>query len=159
MKRLLFVICLSLLPFGIAPIMAQPAAMNPPAGQPGQIQWYTNYNQAVQEAQRTRLPIILFFTGSDWCGWCKKMQQEIFSSPEFVQSAGNSFIFVEVDFPMNKQLPPEITQQNTQLKQKYGVTGYPTLVILDYNQNFVAESGYRAGGGRAYADYLRQLLQ
>jgi protein disulfide-isomerase len=159
MKRFLLTICFSLLTLGMAPVlMAQNNAPNQ-VGQPGQIRWYNNYNQAVQDAQKNRTPLLLFFTGSDWCGWCKKMHQEIFSSPEFAQAVGNSFIFVEIDFPMNKQLPPEQAQQNAQLKQKYGVTGYPTVVILDYNQNFVAETGYRPGGGRAYADYLRQLLQ
>jgi protein disulfide-isomerase len=159
MKYFLFTICFLLLTLGIAPpIKAQEAVPNQP-GQVAQIQWYSNYNQAVQSAQKARLPILLFFTGSDWCGWCKKLQQEVFSSPDFAQAAGNSFIFVEVDFPKNKQLPPEEVQQNAQLKQKYGVSGFPTVVILDSNQNFVAQSGYRPGGGRAYADYLRQLLQ
>lgn len=133
--------------------------MSPQSTQSAQIKWYTNYSQAVQEAQKNHLPILLFFTGSDWCGWCKKMHQEVFSSPDFIQSAGRSFVFVDIDFPMNKQLPADITQQNAQLKQKFGITGYPTIVVLDPNQNFIAESGYRSGGGKAYADYLNQLVQ
>lgn len=159
MRRFLLTICFSLLTLGIAPaLMGQDSTPNQPV-QPAQIKWYTNFNQAVQAAQNSRLPLLLFFTGSDWCGWCKKMHQEVFSSPDFAKAAGNNFIFVDIDFPMNTQLPPEQAQQNAQLKQKYGVTGYPTVIILDSNQNFVAETGYRPGGGQAYADYLRQLLQ
>jgi protein disulfide-isomerase len=129
---------------------------------PSKIQWYTNYTQALQAAKQGNKPVLLFFTGSDWCGWCKKMVQEVFSSPDFVQSVGNDFVFVEIDFPMNKQLPPEVAQQNNQLKQENGVTGYPTVIIKRYinnNLTFVAESGYRPGGGKAYADYLKQLLK
>jgi protein disulfide-isomerase len=127
-----------------------------------QIQWYTNYNEALKVAKQNNKPVLLFFTGSDWCGWCKKMMQEIFSSPEFTQTLGNSFVFIEIDFPMNKKLAPEIAQQNNQLKQENGVTGYPTVIIKKYvndNLTFVAETGYRPGGGKAYADYLNQLMQ
>lgn len=139
---------------------AQPQNLRAPETR--RIDWMTDYNKALALARQTNKPILLFFTGSDWCGWCKKMVQEIFSSPEFVQSAGNSFIFVEVDFPMNKKLPNEIAQQNEQLKRENGITGYPTIIIKKYINNnlaFLAETGYRPGGGKAYADYLQQLLQ
>lgn len=121
-----------------------------------QIQWHTNFNQAMQLAQKERKPIVLFFTGSDWCGWCKKMHQEIFASSEFAQAAGNQFIFVEIDFPRGRQLSPEMAQQNEMLKQKYGITGFPTVILLDSNGNFIAETGYMPGGGRAFAAYLKQ---
>lgn len=158
MKRFLLTLCFSLLTLGFAPsLMAQ--NVPPTQGQKTQIQWYTNYNEALQEAKKSHLPLLLFFTGSDWCGWCKKMHQEVFSSPDFAQEVGNAFVFVDIDFPMNKQLPADLATQNNELKQKYGVTGYPTVIILDSNANFVAEAGYRPGGGKAYAEYLKQLMQ
>lgn len=124
-----------------------------------QLAWYTNYNEAASAAKRANKPLILFFTGSDWCGWCKKMDQEVFASPEFAQAVGNDFIFVELDFPMNKPLPAAQSQENNRLKQKFGVTGYPTIIVLDSNGNFIAETGYRPGGGKSYADYLKQLIK
>jgi len=125
----------------------------------GQIKWYTNYNVAAATAKKNNKPLLLFFTGSDWCGWCKKMDQEVFASPDFAKGVGNDFNFVEIDFPMNKPLPPEQQEENNRLKKKYGVTGYPTIIILDSNGNFVAETGYRPGGGKAYVEYLKQLLK
>lgn len=136
-----------------APLMAQPSN-----GQHG-IQWYTDFNQATAQAQKERKPMLLFFTGSDWCGWCKKLDQEVFASPEFAQAVGNKFVFVMLDFPMNKQQPEALMQQNAQLKQRYGITGYPTVVILDQSGGFLAETGYRSGGGAAYARYLQEFLQ
>ncbi|MFC2049111.1 thioredoxin family protein [Chlamydiota bacterium] len=171
MKRFLVAICFSIVTCGVSPAFADNAPAPTPSPNQNQaaqaqapatvsqIKWYTNYAQAVQDAAKNHKPILMFFTGSDWCGWCKKMQQEIFSSPDFVSQVGNSFVFVDIDFPMNQQLPADVAQQNTQLKQKYGVTGYPTVIILDANENFIAETGYRPGGGKAYADYLKQLLQ
>jgi len=123
------------------------------------IRWYTNFQQAANDARQSQKPMLLFFTGSDWCGWCKKIQQEVFSNSDFARSVGGDFIFVEIDFPMNKQLPPDLAQQNAQLKRQFGITGYPTVIILDSQQNIIAETGYRAGGGRAYADYLKQFVQ
>lgn len=123
------------------------------------IQWHTDYNQALQAAQQQQKPIVLFFTGSDWCGWCKKLNQEVFNSPEFAAKAGGKFIFVDVDFPMNKQLSQQVVQQNAMLKQKYNVTGYPTVVVLDANQNVLEVGGYREGGGASYANYLMQFAQ
>lgn len=148
MTKYLLVACI--LALGLSPVYAQDAT---------QIKWSTNYNEAAAASKKDRKPILLFFTGSDWCGWCKKLHQEVFATPEFAQAVGKDFNFVEVDFPMNKPLPTEQQQENNMLKKKYGVKGYPTVIILDSNGNFVAETGYRPGGGKEYADYLKQLLK
>lgn len=138
---------------------AQPTTTTPATRPVGNLQWYTNYQEALARAKAEKKPLLLFFTGSDWCGWCKKMENEILQTPDFAQTAGNSFIFVMLDFPMNKTLPQAIADQNGELKQKYGITGYPTVVILDSNENFIAETGYRSGGGKSYADYLVGLTK
>lgn len=123
----------------------------------GALPWVTNYDRAMSQAKSQGRPVLLFFTGSDWCGWCKKMDQEIFSSADFKSAMGNRFVFVMVDFPMNKKSPDQA--QNEALKKKYGITGFPTVVILDPNGNFVTETGYRPNGGKAFAEYLQQFIQ
>ncbi|MCH9610646.1 MAG: Thiol:disulfide interchange protein DsbD [Chlamydiales bacterium] len=124
----------------------------------GKLVWMDNYEQAMKNAEQQHKPVILYFTGSDWCGWCKKMDQEVFSSPAFAAAVGQKFVFVKVDFPMNSKLPEAQARQNAQLKQRYGVTGYPTVVIVDSKGGFIGETGYRAGGGKAYAQWLEQFL-
>ena len=163
MKRRLLTLCFSMLALGCVSGYAETNGGNgaaPAATQQvaSQIRWYTNYSEAAALAQKENKPLVLFFTGSDWCGWCKKLHKEVFASPEFAKEVGNSFVFVELDFPMNQQLAPQEAQQNAALKQKYGVTGYPSVIVLSSNQDFIAETGYRPGGGKAYADYLKQLL-
>lgn len=156
MKKYLFAACI--LALGLAPACAE-AKNGTSATQSQSIKWYTNYNDAATTAKKENKPMLLFFTGSDWCGWCKKLHQEVFASPEFAQMVGNEFVFVDVDFPMNKKLPEDIAKINNGLKQKYGITGYPTVVILSSSGSFVAETGYRPGGGKAYAQYLQQLMK
>jgi len=122
--------------------------------QSGTFKWYTNFDEASMVASQSRRPMVLYFTGSDWCGWCKKMDQEVFASSEFQNAVGGKYIFVKLDFPMNSKLPESEMRQNAQLKQRYGVTGYPTLVLIDSEGSFIGETGYRSGGGRSYAEWL-----
>ncbi len=153
---------LSMAPFAYGDAGSPAPVQQAPQGAPvasGQIQWMTNYQEAVAKAKAEKKSIVLFFTGSDWCGWCKKMENEILMTPDFAKTAGNNFVFVMLDFPMNKTLPSQIADQNNDLKQKYGITGYPTIIVLDSNENFVAETGYRSGGGKAYGDYLMGLTR
>lgn len=129
------------------------------AAQPGLINWMTNYEQAVNQAKSTSKPIVLFFTGSDWCSWCIKLERESLDTREFAMAVGDRFIFVKLDFPVNSPLPSNIASQNKQLQKKFNVRGFPTLVILDPNQlTQIGTTGYRAGGGRAYADHLLKII-
>src|ERR1700744_1852989 len=70
--------------------------------------WYTDLMKAQDQSKATRKPIFGFFTGSDWCGWCHKLQEEVFSKPEFVKWAKKNVILLELDFPRQKQLAPEL---------------------------------------------------
>lgn len=125
----------------------------------GGINWYTNYEQAVSDAQKNNKPIVLFFTGSDWCGWCKKLDAEAFHDPQFAAAAGDKFVFVLLDFPTSGNQSAQEKAQNKALKQKYSIQGFPTLIILDSKQQQVGTTGYRPGGGKAYADHLLNMVK
>lgn len=119
------------------------------------INWTTNYQDALSQAKATSKPVVLFFTGSDWCSWCKKLESEALNTDEFAQVAGDKFIFVLLDFPSNGQYP----QQNSQLQSQFGITGFPTLVIVDGNGHKIGQTGYQPGGGRAYAEHLLKFAK
>lgn len=135
-----------------APVQAAPAETS------NNLTWTTDYEDAVKQSTETKKPIILFFTGSDWCGWCKKLHKEVFATSEFAQKVGGKFIFVMVDFPKGSRLPQATIDQNNRLKQKYQVEGFPTVVIVDAKGQRIATAGYRAGGPSQYADYLLKLV-
>ena len=123
------------------------------------IRWLNNYDQALQMSQASSKPILLFFTGSDWCSWCKKLEDEVLFHPEFAQEAGDKFIFVRLDFPLNSSLDPQITAQNKQLQKKFDVRSFPTIVILDgRTQRQIGTTGYRPGGGKQYAAHLIKMV-
>lgn len=122
------------------------------------IQWNTNFEKAVSEAKAQNKPLLLFFTGTGWCGPCAKLEKEVFSTPEFANAVGNQFIFVKLDFPRGNTQDPHLRAQNEQLAQKFYIRGYPTVVVLDPDQNQMGTAGYRAGGASAYASYLMKMV-
>ena len=91
--------------------------------------------------------MLLDFTGSDWCGWCMKLSKDIFSQPEFKEFAAKNLVLVEVDFPARKPLADEVKARNSALAAKFGVEGFPTLVLVDASGKEVARHvGYLPGG-------------
>lgn len=123
------------------------------------ITWLTNYEEAVDKAKNNGKPLVLFFTGSDWCSWCSKLEKEVFESQEFAELAGNEYVFLMLDFPLYTALTPQLSAQNKQLQKKYDIRSFPTLVILDSAaQQQIGVTGYRAGGGRQYAQHLKKMV-
>ena len=92
--------------------------------------WFTDINQASALSNSTKKPVFAFFTGSDWCGWCHKLEKEVFAKPEFITWAKNNVVLLELDFPRRKQLPENLIQQNQSLQQFFGVKGYPTIWVF-----------------------------
>lgn len=127
-------------------------------GHGGRINWITNYDEAVKISHSASKPMVLFFTGSDWCSWCKKLDQEVLKTSEFADAAADKFVFVLLDFPLNTTLPANLTAQNKKLQKEFDIQGFPTLIILDSQQRKIGSIGYRQGGGKQYAQYLFKMV-
>lgn len=122
------------------------------------LNWSTNYEEAVNQSKSTGKPIILFFTGSDWCGWCNKLEDEVFDTRAFQENAGNKFVFLKLDYPLYTTLDPRTTAQNKELQKKYGIRSYPTLILLDADQQQIGTTGYKPGGGKTYASHVLKMV-
>jgi thioredoxin-related protein len=120
--------------------------------------WLHDYNKAQEEAKTNHKLLFLNFTGSDWCGWCIKLDKDIFSQPQFKNYAHDNLVLVELDFPRRKSQPTEERKQNTQLAQQYEVLGFPTIVVLNSNGQKVWQfDGYFPGGPQAFIAKLEKL--
>jgi thioredoxin-related protein len=120
--------------------------------------WLASVPQAMDQAQRENKLMLLDFTGSDWCGWCKKLDAETFSQPGFIDYAGKNLVLVEVDFPKQKPQSAEVKEANKALKEKYDVKGFPTLVVLKPDGTVLwKQTGYLAGGPSAMIAKLDQV--
>ncbi len=120
--------------------------------------WMTNFAKAQKKAQQEKKLMLVDFTGSDWCPWCMKLENEVFSKDVFKKFAAKNLVLVFLDFPRSKSQSAAIKMQNSALSQKYGIRGFPTVLLLDSNGKVVARTGYRRGGAENYVKYLKELM-
>ncbi len=120
------------------------------ADKTGPVGWSDNFEQAKAQAQKTGLPILADFTGSDWCGWCIRLKAEVFDTPMFKEWAAANVVLLELDFPNTKPQSAQLRKQNQELAMTYGIRGYPTILILDADGNKLGELGYLEGGPKSW---------
>jgi protein disulfide-isomerase len=128
--------------------------------------WNNNLKNSIEISNKTKKPLLLFFTGSDWCGWCIRLQTEVFKTPEFKKWANENVVLVELDFPRRTALAPEITEQNNQLQQLFAVQGYPTVWFINassidgkINIDKLGSTGYLAGGPKVWLETANGILK
>ena len=128
--------------------------------------WHTDVNKAINISIETNKPLFLFFTGSDWCGWCKRLVKEVFIKSEFEAWAHKNVVLVELDFPRRTKLNEATQKQNRELGQMFGVRGYPTgwfvtPQVTDEKINFnkIGSQGYVAGGPKAWIAGAKKILE
>src|SRR5204863_891283 len=93
--------------------------------------WQTDYKKAQEEAKTNKKLLLVDFTGSDWCGYCIRLNREILSKPQFKDYANKNLVLVEIDFPRGKQQSATLREQNERLAQEYRIEGFPTIVVLN----------------------------
>lgn len=119
--------------------------------------WTDSYTAAAAESKKSGKPIFAFFTGSDWCGWCKKLRSEVLDTPEFAAWAKN-VVLLEVDFPHAKKLDDATKKQNDDLAKKYEIQGYPTIVFLNADGKKLGTMGYKEGGPKAWIEKAQNIV-
>ena len=137
MKKLILSIALlstSLIVMGQTRTAQKPAISleNYKAENPG---WHVNLDKAYEISKKTGKPIMANMTGSDWCGWCKRLTASVFSKDEFKSWAEDNVVLLEVDFPRRKTLPTAIQKQNAGLQRAFRVQGFPTVWVFDLDKD------------------------
>ena len=118
--------------------------------------WLDDLEKAKAQAKAENKKILLDFTGSDWCGWCKKLDAEVFSQQEFKDYAAKKLVLVEIDFPRGFQLPDATKKQNDALAKKFQVNGFPTVVVTSASGTKKGQLGYMGGGPKAFIKALEK---
>lgn len=128
--------------------------------------WLVSLDEAYAQSKKTGKPILANFTGSDWCGWCKRLSAAVFTKPEFQAWAKKNVILLELDFPRSFQVPENIRTQNANMQQSFGVRGYPTIWVFDadkdkktqqYSFNALGKTGYTPTV-KEFTDGVDQML-
>jgi len=108
--------------------------------------WTNSYNEAMSMARSTGKPVFAYFTGSDWCSWCHKLDQEVLNTPAFREWASEYVVLLELDYPKYHSQIAELKQQNSSLSGKYKISGYPTVLALSAKGEVMGSQGYQSGG-------------
>jgi protein disulfide-isomerase len=120
--------------------------------------WLTDFEQAKSVAQSHNVPILIDFTGSDWCIWCKKLESEVFEQKAFNDYAKKNLVLLRVDFPRNKSQSEAEKKKNYALAQKFNVEGFPSIVLTDSTGKEINRLGYEPDGPEKYIVHLKDLL-
>lgn len=122
--------------------------------------WSHEFDASAKKAASENKDMLVDFTGSDWCGWCIKLNKEVFSHDEFKNGVKDGYVLVELDYPKDKsKLSEETIAQNEKLQEKYSITGFPTILLMDGEGRPFAKTGYQAGGPTTYVAHLKELSQ
>jgi thioredoxin-related protein len=131
-----------------------------------ELKWYTDVKEAMTVSNKEKKPLMLFFTGSDWCGWCIRLQNEVLKTPEFKKWANENVVLVELDFPRRTPQSDELKKQNSELQQAFGIQGFPTVYFVNatvkegkVNFEGLGSTGYVAGGPTAWLNVANTYLK
>ncbi|OCB75205.1 thioredoxin family protein [Flavobacterium crassostreae] len=128
--------------------------------------WHTNVKEAIKISEKKKKPMLLFFTGSDWCGWCIRLQKEVLKTDTFAKWAKENVVLVELDYPRAIEQTPELKAQNSNLQMAFSIQGFPTIHFAnavkaaDGKVNFqgLGSTGYVAGGPEAWLAVATKIL-
>lgn len=121
--------------------------------------WLTDFEKAKAMAKEQNRHILMDFSGSDWCGWCIKLDQEVFQKDEFKAYAKDHLVLMLADFPSDKSnQSAELRKQNEKLMREFGVRGFPSVFVLSPEGEVIEKTGYQPGGPRAYIKHVKGII-
>ncbi len=119
--------------------------------------WHVVLEDAYAESVKTGKPIMANFTGSDWCGWCKRLDKSVFHKPDFQKWADKNVVLLELDFPRRFKVPENIATQNRGLAQSFGVRGYPSIWLFDLDKDDTGKFQISALGKTGYTKTVAEF--
>ena len=145
----------SILSIAAISLAASPLAL----AQESDHRWFADYDKALAVAQEEGKDLLVDFTGSDWCGWCIRLHDEGFQHDAWYKQASESYVLVALDFPNGEEAKAKVPNpaRNAELRDKYGIRGYPTILLMNVEGEVFGRTGYQAGGAEAYVEHMTQL--
>lgn len=122
-------------------------------------QWLTSMDDAKRIAREENKDILMFFTGSDWCVWCNKLEEEVFLKEEFLKFAKPRLVLVQLDLPMGDDIISEEQRtHNEKWKGQLNPKAFPSVYLTTPDAEPYSLTGYQPGGAIGYIEHLKQLL-
>ncbi|MCB9834168.1 MAG: thioredoxin family protein [Planctomycetes bacterium] len=121
--------------------------------------WFADFDLAQAAAKKAGKGMLVDFTGSDWCIWCKRLDKEVFEHASFLEGVAKDYVLVKLDFPNDEKIKAKVPNpaRNDELMNKYGVGGFPTILLMDGDGEVFARTGYQEGGPEAYLKHVAEI--
>lgn len=105
------------------------------------------WDAGLKEAARLQRPVLVDVY-TNWCGWCKRMDRDVYARPEVQDYLARRFVVVKLDAESAARVRWEGREMTSRaLAQRLGVNGYPTTVFLDAKGRRIRNaSGYLPAG-------------
>lgn len=157
MRRNLVIWCLLVALVGSLSCRAKDKESPPEAA--SRLTWLTSFDDAKAAAAARHVPILVNFSGSDWCMWCIRLDKEVLTQPAFQAYAETNLVLLSVDYPRSTPQSDDLRKRNEALGAQFKIEGLPTVLLLDASGRELARTGYQPGGAEAYVAHLRALLK
>ncbi len=121
--------------------------------------WFSDFDKAMTVAKDEGKDLLVDFTGSDWCGWCIKLHDEVFQFDEWYNEVSKSYVLVALDFPQGEEAKAAVPNpdRNQELMATYGIEGFPTILLVNQDGDVYGRTGYMEGGPKAYLEHMTEL--
>jgi len=124
------------------------------------LDWQTDLDEAKKQALSEGKILLINFSGSDWCGWCKKLDREVFSQDEFTAWAQDKFVCLLIDFPKYKPQSREEKLTKMAWRDKFQVESFPTILLVDAESDaIIYRMGYQPGGTDKFIERLGPFVK
>lgn len=91
----------------------------------------TRFNDALAKAKSEDKRVIIDIY-TDWCGWCKKMDEDVYSNKKIKKIIEESFVFIKLDAESNdKVMYNGKSVSLSDLASQFNAVGYPSTVFLE----------------------------
>lgn len=121
--------------------------------------WRVDYDAALKQAAAENKSVLVSISGLQWCGWCKALENEVFSQPEFIEYAKTNLVCVLLDFSNSgRATNAEFAKQHEALLARFQVDGFPTVLILNPQGRVIKRDGYQRGGAAKYVEFIKGVI-
>ncbi len=107
-----------------------------PAHAQSQIEWL-DWNAGIEQARERERPVLVDVY-TDWCGWCKRMDRDVYARPEIRDYLATKFVTVKLDAEASDPARYQGKNYNSStIAERFKVTGYPTTIFLRANGDHI----------------------
>lgn len=125
----------------------------------GEFEWQTELPAAIQAAKSSHRPLLVYFSGSDWCIVCKHLDAEVLSQKAFQEYADRNLVTFQADFPQYTPQPEALQRQNARIREQFRVETFPTVLVFNSDGMLIGQVFYEPGGPGPFIQQIQQVLQ